>query len=85
MKILDHIWPWSRIRHLERQVDQTSSWGQAAFNFGDSCLAYLDKVEPGVQHLRFNQNLYCMGVDYCNEVIYVPNPRMNCKVEGFDS
>ncbi len=84
MNILSRIWPWSKIQRLEEEVENQRFYHSKTSDFAAQCLAYIDHLEPGVQHFRFNGRLYCMGVDYCNEVICVPNPRMNIKVEGLE-
>lgn len=85
MNILNHIWPWSAIMRAQCERENERYWRGQVEDFVLQCLAYIDHLEPGVHHIRLDNKLYCMGVDYCNEILYVPNPRQNCKVEGFDA
>lgn len=39
--------------------------------FSQTCLAYLDQVEPGLRHIRCSSRLYLVGVDTFSEVEYI--------------
>jgi hypothetical protein len=80
-----NIWPWSRIAALQLSLKATQEHLHTSNEFGETCLAYLDQFEPNVHHMCVNGKLYCMGVDYLNEVTRVTGPRMNWKVGGFDA
>ncbi len=82
MRILNRIWPWSAILHAQQERENERYWRGCVEDFVSQCIAYIDHLEPGVRHIRLNNKLYCVGVDYCNEVVHVPNPRMNCIVTG---
>ena len=85
---LQHIWPWNlsgRVTALEDSLKATQDHLAASNLFGNTCLAYLDQFEKGVHHVRMDTKLYCIGIDYCNEVTSVKNPRMNYKIENFDA
>ena len=77
MTILNHIWPWSKIRRLERELEAESE-------FSSACLTYLDSADPGTQHVRFNNELHCVGVDYWNKIIFRPGPRDNFIITGIE-
>lgn len=77
MPLLDHIWPWSTIRRLRRNI-------QEEYRFGKTCLFMLDQVDPGVTHIRLNGELYLMGIDHCSKGVPVPNPRTNWKVSSLE-
>jgi hypothetical protein len=65
MNILSRIWPWSKIQRLEKEVENQRFYHSKTSDFAAQCLAYIDHLEPDVQHFRFQGKLFCMGVDYC--------------------
>jgi hypothetical protein len=77
-KFLCRFWPWKELLRLQNQCHEHYERILAL-------LLYLDKIDPNVKHLFVDGRLFFVGVDYVNEVHYVPNPRMNWKVEGFDA
>lgn len=68
MTIFNRIWPWSRIAKLETELEAERQRHDRTDEFASACLAYIDQIEPGVQHIRLSNKLYCMGVDHCNVV-----------------
>ena len=62
MPILNHIWPWSEIRRLRKQLAVES-------DFGDACLYYLNEHRDGdgirldVTFIRFDGKLYFMDAN----------------------
>jgi hypothetical protein len=54
--LLSRIWPWKELLRLQRQC-------HAHWEFGESCVAYLNHIDKQYHHIRFNDRLYFVGVD----------------------
>lgn len=61
--LLKHLWPFSEIRELRRQLRALNENFMKQWDFGKACCAYLDEVHAPWKHLQMGGKLYIMGVD----------------------
>lgn len=81
--LLNHLWPWSVLRLQRATLDEMHATIKRESEFSESCIAYLDQIEPDVRHIRLSGKLYMMSAD--KTFVFIRHPRTNFKVEGFDA
>lgn len=81
--LLDHLWPWRTIRLYRATIDEMHATIKRESEFSETCLAYIDQIEPDIRHIRLMGQLYLLSGD--RTFMFIRHPRTNFKVEGFDA